>query len=374
MTSGSRQKGGLTGPMRDGILEELCERKAPLLLATPYLSFESRFLEREGAKLRIRASMSRETVQNTLARHPLRLRFPWDLTMYSGSTRVLDYEQEEHHRILVVSVPESLGADEQRRAYRAERTGRSQGALGNTTLSGVSIQAFHLENLSILGAGIFLKDFRQSESWHPGTSAQISLELDGGPHLGAMARICHSNGPYLGLEFQPPLAESNLGPIQQWILGKRGEAQRLWDNRAELRAQAQEVAKPKIPPAGILVLSHDAALGPHLEGALGGLHALRIVHGVMTPYRNALAQQPPLLLLLDTLDMGGEERRRAKALLETHPPGCPVLVLGRDPENEHPRTLAMELKQASYLEWNPTKSAPLRILSQGLIRKHWKAE
>ncbi|MBP1628661.1 MAG: hypothetical protein H6Q00_3136 [Holophagaceae bacterium] len=373
MPNDSRQKGGLTGPTRDGILEELCERKATLLLATPYLSFESRFLERDGAKLRIRAAMGRETVANTLAKHPLRLRFPWDLTMYSGNTRILDYEQDEHRRTLVVSVPESLGVDELRRAYREERVGKSMGALASSTLSSVSIQPFSLENLSIHGAGIFLKDYRHNDAWLPGITAQISIELDNGPCISTTARICHSSGPYLGVEFQPPLEDPILGLTHRWIETRRAEAQRRWEDRAQIRAQAREAAQPKAPPAGILLLSSDQLLGSQLEASLAGAHALRVVPAVMAPYKAALAQ-PPLLLLVDTAGMGGDERRRAKALLEAQPPACPILVLGREAESEHPRTLALELKHASYLEWNPSKGASLRILTQGLIRKHWKAE
>lgn len=373
MTNSTKQKGGLTGPLKDEILEELCERKATLLLATPHLSFESRFLELGGEKLRIRASMGRDVALNTLSKQSLKLRFPWALTMYCGSTRILDYEQEEHRRILVVSTPESLGTDEQRRAYRADRVGRSSGSLGNIVGGDVTIQPFNLENLSTLGAGVFLKDYRGLDTWQPGTTAQISIELDGGHRFSATARICHSSGPYLGLEFRPPLADSVLNEITPWIEARRNEAQRLWDIRAEIRAQAREAAKPKAAPSGILLLSSDPLLGPQLESALESMHELRVVPAGMAPYKTALAQ-PPLILLLDTAGMGAEERRRAKALLEGQAPGCPILVIGRDPGNEHPRTLALELKQASYLEWAPGKGTSLKILVQGLIRKHWKAE
>lgn len=373
MTNEIKQKGCLTGPLKDEVIKELCDRKAPLLLATPYLSFESRVLERNGDRLRIRAAMRRDVALNTLSKQPLRIRFPWDLTIYSGTIRILDYEQAEHRQTLVVSVPESLGVDEQRRAYRVERVGKSRGSLGSTAGSEVSIQPFGLENLSVLGAGVFLKDFRNLDAWLPGSTIQVSIELDGGSSFSTTARICHSSGPYLGLEFLPPLEGPTLTMLTRWVEDRRIEAQRRWDSRAELRDQAREAAAPKAPPSGLLLLSSDTLLGPQIETALEGMHQLRVVPAVMAPYKTALGQ-PPLLLLLDAAGMGSEERRRAKTLLESQPPGCPVLVMGRDPENEQGRTLAMELKQANYLEWAPTKGASLRILTQGLIRKHWKAE
>jgi len=369
----TKRKGGLTGPPKDEVLRELCERKATLLLATPHLSFESRFLERDGERLRVRASMGRELAMNTLSRQPLRIRFPWDLSMYCGSVRILDYEQEEHRRTLVISVPESLGEDEQRSAYRADRVGRSRGSLGSTGKGDPIIQPFNLENLSTLGAGVFLNGYRGLETWQPGMTVQASFELEGGTRFDRAARICHSSGPYLGLEFRPPLKEPDLGLVHRWVTARRNEAQRMWDNRDELRAQAAEAAKPKAAPSGMLLLSSDASLGAQIEHALESMHELRVVPAVMAPLRAAMAQ-PPLIVLLDTAGMGSEERRRARALLEAQPPGCPVLVLGRDPENDQGRLLATELRQASYLEWAPGKGTTLKILVQGLIRRHWKPE
>lgn len=347
MTNEKRQKGGLTGPLRDEVLSELCERKAAMLLATPYLSFESRFLDRDGDKLRIRASMGREVAQNTLAKHPLRLRFPWELTIYSGITRILDYEQEEHRRTLVVSVPEVLGVDEQRRAYRAERMARSRGSMGSIAGGGVSIQSFGLENLSVLGAGVFLKDFRNTESWLPGSIVQTSLELDGGPSFSTSARICHSSGPYLGLEFQPPLEEPTLSLVNLWVEGRRAEAQRLWDSRTEIRAQAKEAAKPKAPPAGLLLLSTDPHLGPQVEAALEGMHELRVVPAVMTPYRTALTQPPP------SPPPGHRRNGQRRATTDQGPPGSPA------PGLPHPRRWAGSRERPSPHPGHGTQAGQL---------------
>jgi len=369
----TKQKIGITGSARDGVLEELCSRKATTLLATPYLSFESRLLEREGERLHIRATMGREVALNTLSKHPLKLRFPWDLSFYSGATRILGYEQGENRRYLVVEVPETLVPDEMRREYRADRVGKSQGALGTAAGPEVTILQVSLENLSAGGAGVFLKDYRAVESFMPGHSVQVSLELEGGPEFNALARICHSNGPYLGLEFTPPLSEPALGSVRNWVEARQQDAQRLWENRAELRAQALEAARPKAPPSGLLLLTADPVLAAQIKATLEDTHGLRSFPPVMAPYKAALSQRP-LVLILDTSCMGSEERRRTRTLLEAQPPGCPIIVLGRDTENEHPRTLALELKQATYLEWTHEKAGFLRILVQGLIRKHWKAE
>ena len=115
----------LQGVFLDAALEELCDRKQTLYLATPYFAFESRFLERVGPDLEVRATMSRDAVRHALAKNPLRMRFPWGLTMFGGPTRILDYQERERSRFLRIAVPAVLAPDDQRRAFRLERTGRS---------------------------------------------------------------------------------------------------------------------------------------------------------------------------------------------------------------------------------------------------------
>nr|WP_320132607.1 PilZ domain-containing protein [uncultured Holophaga sp.] len=372
MTSNTQNKGGLSGQLRDQILDELCDRKASLLLATPYLSFESRFLEREGDRLRVRAGMSREVAQNTLAAQGLRIRFSWDLSMFAGACRILDFEQEEHRRTLVLSLPESLGLDEQRRSYRADRTGRSGGSLGSTLGGEVRIRAFALENISPLGAGVFMREGR-GEEWVPGAMVQASFDLEGGPAFSTRARVVHTQGNSVGLDFSEPLESGALSGVQRWVDARKAEARHLWDNRLEMRTRALEAARPRPAPAGLLLLSADTQLSEDIKAAMGEALPTRICPPVMAPYKKLVAE-PPLLLLLDGACMGSEERRRARTLLETQPPDCPIIILGRDPQNDHPRLLSTELKGAAYFEWQPEKGAVLRMLAQGLVRKHWKSE
>ncbi len=193
-----RVSGALAGPFRDEVLAELCARRQACLLATPYLSFESRVMEIVGGELRVRATMSREAVKHALGQEPLKLRFPWGLAFYGGFTRVLGYEQGEQRRTLRLAIPASLEPDEQRGAYRLERVGRSQGALGSAAGSLLRIS---LENISLLGAGVFCMEPIPVEGFQTGRLLALALSLEQGPSLRLEARVCHGQGQYLGLKF-----------------------------------------------------------------------------------------------------------------------------------------------------------------------------
>ncbi len=151
------------------------------------------------------------------------------------------------------------------------------------------------------------------------------------------------------------------------------EARRHWEDRAELRARAEEAAKPKQPPEGVLLVSRDGELVLEVASALEGLHTLRATPPVMGPFKEAL-EPPPLLLLVDTVGIDGEERHRLRGLLEAQPPGCPILVLGRGGDPEAWRPLVTELKAHLYITWNLAQVSFFRRLVQGLILRHGRRQ
>jgi len=358
----------ILGTSLEDVFDELCDRRQTTLLATPYLHFESRFLEREGRELKIRASMSRDAVKHALAPHPLRLRFEWALTFFSGPTRILDYLQEGERRYLRLTLPAQVVVDEPRRALRIDRTGRATGALGSGdgTLLRVT-----LENLSPLGAGVFCLEAIPAEKFQTGRPLDLSLSMEGGFPLRSGARICHGSGQSLGLAFQPPLEERELQRLTEWLAPKEAEARRRWENRAELRARAEQLARPRALPRGVLLLSARADLGAQVAAALEDSLPLRSVAPAMAPFKEAMAE-PPQLLLVDARTEGMEGRYRLRTLLESIPGQAPVVVLGSGEDPEGGRLLAAELKATTYLEWNPQQAVFFRRLLQGLIQHHTK--
>jgi len=359
----------LQGAALEEALTELCDRRQTLYLATPYFSFESRFLERLGPDLKVRATMSRNVVQSALAKSALRLRFPWGLTLFGGPTRILGYEEADGSRYLRISVPPVLAPDDQRRALRLERTGRSAGALGSRNSYLVKCS---LETLSQLGAGLFCLEPIPPDGFQPGQSVDISLNLEQGPELQATGRICHTSSQALGLVFAPPLSGAPLDRLNAWLQPRLETAQRQWDERASLRSQAERAVRPRLAPDGLLLASGDPGLRATVAAALGGVPPMRWVYPAMAPFREALECQPPYVLLLPVTG-GMEESHRLRSLLETVPPQCPVVALGIGPNLDQTRALAAELKATLFVDRKTLNSTFFQRLILGLIRKHWPA-
>ncbi|HWQ10548.1 MAG TPA: PilZ domain-containing protein [Holophaga sp.] len=366
---GPEPSGALAGPALEQILDELCERKQPLLLATPYLQHESRFLERSGRELTVRIAMSREAVRHGLGQQPLRLRFAWALTMYCGATRILDYIQEENRRCLVLEQPARLVLDEQRKAFRVDQVGPSQGALSSDD---GTILKVTLEDISILGARVFCMEALPGEKFQAGRHLTLSLSLDRGPALICGARICHGADQSLGLVFVPPLAGPALQSLSEWIAPRAEELRRRWENRAELRARAEQQARPKAPPSGVLLMTSREDLRDQLAAALEGALPLRTVIPAAAPFKETLAE-PPLVLIVDARNEGLEGRFRLRTILEALPVNAPTIVLGSR-ESEGGKQLARELRGALYLDWNPLQSVFFRRRLQRLIQDRWKGE
>ena len=366
----AKPSGAILGRARDDVINELCDRKQTVLLATPYLHYESRLLARDGQELMVRATMSRDAVKHALGQHPLRLRFGWALSFYSGPTRILGYVQEENRRYLKIEMPDHLVLDEQRRALRISRVGHSSGALGSED---GTILRVSLENLSTAGAGVFCLESIPAEKFLTGRPLDLSLSLEQGFVLMGSARICHSEGQSLGLTFHPPLSDPNLRRLSEWLAPRAEEARRRWDNRAELWAKAEQQAKPKAAPSGVLLVSTRTDLKAQLVSALEATQPLRSVIPAMAPFKDAQSE-PPLLLLIDAKTEGMEGRYRIRTILEALPVNAPVVVLGSSDDPEGGRLLAKELKATTYLEWNPQQGPFFRRLVQGLIQSYWKEE
>lgn len=366
----AKPPGAILGTALENVIQELCDRKQTVLVATPYLHYESRFLDREGQALVLRASMSREAVRHALGHHPLRLRFPWALSFYSGPTHILGYEQTDDRRCLKVAVPDHLVLDEQRRAFRVDRVGHSSGAIGDED---GTILRVRLENISTLGAAVFCLEPLRAGSFRTGRQVDLSLSLEQGVPLMASARICHSQGQSLGLAFHPPLGGSELQQLSDWLAPREKEALHRWENRAELRAKAELLARPKAAPSGVLLLSSDAALGAEVAAALEDLQPVRTIPPAMAPLKEALVD-PPRLLLIDAADHDLEDRRRLRTMLETAQLAAPILVLGRSANAQPALLLASELQALGWLEWSPRQRSYFRGLVQDSIRRHWGAD
>lgn len=363
----------LEGSALQEVIEELCERRQSLFLATPYLTFASRFMGREGRTLSLRATMNRRVAQHTLGGRSLELRFPWGLTLLGGATRLLDYLEEEG-RILRVTLPSRFIRREQRRAYRTDRVGRTTGTLGvaeTEALAGMSFVRFNLEDVSTLGVRVFCADPLPAALQVPGRRATLEFTLDQGPEIQATVQVCHVSGPSVGLSFMPPLEGPLLADLRAWIQPRFQEALHRWESRAALRAQAERAAAPRPEPSGILLVTGDPHLAAGVTDALAGAMDVRTTPPVLAPFREAMETAPPYALLLPTCG-NLDDYHRLKGLVEKCPPSCPVVVMNLGGTPEGMRAFAREIRASLATDLTHRKPLFFRRLLVGLIRKHWR--
>lgn len=360
--------GALSGVVRDAVLQELCDRRQFAILATPYLNFHARFLERRDGEIRLKVRFGQDTVRHAMKDHPLRLRFDWALAFYAGATQVLGYEQIDKDRILRVEIPHHFAPHEARSHFRIERVGHSTGTLA--TREGILLRT-SVEDISMGGVGLFVIDAMDPEQIRTGMELDISIELEDGPAFHCGARLCHSDGQNLGLAFLPGRSERDLESLQAWLDPRIQDARRRWENRAELRARAEQAARPKEQPAGILFLTQNEALAEQVSSVLSSVQPVRVLPPAMGALMEAQSQ-PPLLVIVDPCRADVEERRRCRALLEKVAMKAPLVVLGDGQNPEGGRQLATELK-GMYLAWKPTQEVFCQRFISGLIQQFWRS-
>lgn len=355
----------LKGEVLVTAMTEMAARRAFLQVATPYITFPGRLVECRGGELRIRATLSRDFILKTLQDQGFRLRIPWGLGMAAAATQLLGLEEWEGKRVLRVQLPDRFVEDEPRQAFRVGAMGPSRAVL---TPGGDRLWKASLDNLSALGASLFVTETLPPEGL-PHGPLRLSLVLDQGPSLDLEARLIHQDGQLLGVAFDPRPSASAQAALEGWLLPKVEEARRRWENRATLRAMAEQAARPPSLPEGILVLSRDPTLLAQVSDCLGERLTLRPCGLALAPLKEALTN-PPQVIAVPWLGGGIQARHTLRNLAEVFPPGTPVVVLGLETDSGG-RDLALELKAATYVIWPTAQGAFFSRLLEGLIRKAW---
>lgn len=362
----------ITGTGLGDALDELCDLKGFVQLAAPYMNFPAHALERRGEELSLRVRLTQDFVARTLEPQPLRIRFPWGLSMVGGKVKILGFMQEEGKRILRVRVPKELVDEDGRGAIRLEPPTQASAMLSP---DGESLVRAKVEDLSLLGVRVFALE-PLTPAFMENQPLQLSLTMDQGPRLNLQARLVHHDGQVLGLAFlgpagQPPLDPTARLELEAYLLPELEAVKNRWDNRAALRAAAKARAKPKAPPSGVLLLGRDGDLKAGVEKILGESLPVRHCAPALAPLRQTL-EAPPKLILLQVVKGGVEERFLMRSLVEALPQSTPLVILGA-PGVVGGRELAAEMKASTYVEWNPAQALFFSRLLQGLIRKRWGA-
>lgn len=358
--------GALRGEAVQKVLEDVIGRRDLGLLATPYLALDTRILAMEEGRLRVRSALPPRTAQRTLAEQPLRLRLPWKLSMLAGPVGWLGSGEEEGNRWIQLEAPPWLLPDEQRAHPRVDLVGRSTFTLTSDALDQMR---GGLENLSLGGALVYLREAPPAGLFQLGRTYELSLHLEEGPPVKLRVRAMHGDFQRLGLAFvQPPPAI--LAKLEAWLRPRHAEALRRWENYREIRAQAEAAARARAAaaqPEGVLAIGSPlfaAEMAEALEGVASSVRAGRPALAML----KGLLDRPPQLVVLQATTGGVEERHRLRGLWQSLNLGCPLVVVGTG-EPGCAQAVGGELRAAGSLQWEGGRTRIFARLVHGLIQR-----
>lgn len=352
-----------SGEIQD-VLAQACARRELLILATPYLRFESSFLAVQNGELHILATMSREDATFGLRAPDLTIRFPDGLGFFEAHVEVLGLGMLDGRRTIRLSLPRSLTENDQRDSYRVERVGRV--LVTYSTLKGDLLQGT-LVDISATGAKIHAQRDVDPAVMGPGTALLLSIPLSPEIQIETRAEVRHLGARTLGLAFRPPLPERTEQPLARWIFLRREEERERLAQRLELNDRTTQ-PRPA-GPTGILLVSSDPDLEVALREFLAPIQPLIRLPYSAQAIKDALAAGPPLAIF-HVKGTSLDERRLLKALVEVTLAKVPVLLLGTQVDGTALFELSTEWKASSAIMWNPSRGLFLQRLAQGIIRRN----
>jgi len=346
------------------VLEQACARRELLILATPYLRFESSFVALKDGELHVLATMSRDDAVFGLKTSDLRMRFPQGMGFFETSVSMLGLGLHEGRRTVRLSLPKAVQENDQRVAYRVERMGRVEVTF-STPKPDIFIAT--LQDLSTSGARIHVHQDLPEDSLHPGDRILVSIPLNDEIRIQTAALVRHLRGRSLGLHFQPELGSETLEPLSRWVFLRREEERERLARRLELAVRPE--SRDRIPELGILLISADPDLEAELKSSLEEIRTLTRLAPTAQALKEALLAKPSLAIF----HVGGaglDERRRLKTLLEIAQRKVPTLLLGTEVDGATLFELAGEWKASSAMSWHFGRGAFLQRLVRGMIRRH----
>jgi len=350
------------------VLDQACARNQILILATPYMRFETSFLRLEEGLFHAHANMDLEDAKYGLRSPDLKMRFPYAERFYEGSSRLLGLGRALGRPSLQLALPCLLEDGDYRAAYRAERVGHVPVTFSTRKyqlLSGT------LVNISTSGLRLFSGRAYESDELMVGDVIHVALALGDSIRINTQVKVRHVRDKVFGAEFRPALDGALLESLARWVFRRREE-----DMQAHVRqAAAGEAPRPARPDpesgTELVLVSGSAALGEQLGALLpAGLPPLRRVTPSIQSVRE-LGTVRQALALFHVDSPSWETRKRLKALVEALGPTVPYVLIGSGVESAFLFELGAELKASwTYpLQANPGSIFPRLLL--GIIRKHF---
>ena len=348
------------------ILRAACDRRELLILATPYLRFESSFVTVLGEELHVLATMSREDAVYGLRAPELKIRFPHGLGFYEAEVASIGLGLHEGRRTVRVSIPKVIKENDQRVAYRVERVGRVPVTFGTPK---ANLHVAGLVDISTSGAQFHAQREVPTAEVGPGDRIVLDIPLSDqiSIHTGAIVR--HLSGRRIGVQFTPKLPPDIEEPLSRWVfLGREEERERAARRMETGNAPGLRMGT-QVPELSILLVSLDASLESTLRELLKDIRPLIRLAPAVQELKEALLAKPSLVLF--HIDGSGlDERRRMKTLTEIAQRKVPILLLGTRVDGATLFELSSEWKASSAMAWSPERATFFQRLVQGILRRH----
>ncbi len=355
-----------------GILERACSQRELMILATPYLRFESAFVQLEGKEIHAAATMGREEAQYGLRNADLRIRFPHGVGFLEGATQLRGFGMVEGRRTIRLALPGILQDDDMRRAYRVDRVGRVSVSFSTP---GLDLFQGALVDISTTGARIFCSQVLKPETLKVGDEVIATIPLIEGIRINSPAKVRHTDGHTFGIEFLPQLEEAILVPLSRWTFERREEDLDRLARRGASPAAPVVAAGAARPGAGLhsgfLLVSQDGELEAALKDLLGGMQPLRRLPPTIQALKEAVPQNPALVLL-HAPNLGLDVRRRLKAMVEAIPPRVPFMLLGTAVEGGALLAFGTELTATVSIVFHPNRATFFQRLVLGVLRRTYE--
>jgi hypothetical protein len=332
------------------LLIRAAELREHVILATPYLSFPCRLIDVESQTLHLSTSLSQDAAKRTLESHPLRLRLPWKLSMVGGPVTFKEHRQWDRRRELLLSPPNWLAPDDQRRHPRCFLVGKSFFTLTREDLQQVR---GNIESVSVGGVGIHVPPSESVQLLQLGMTLELGLRLEGG------------------------LPKKDAERLEEWLEPRLQETLRRWEARhsptegteagtSSVLEQPQASKMASVRPSGVLIIGGHLFSEEVME-ALEGVEQMRFGPPAFAALK-PLLEPAPALVVIQVVKGDLEERYRLRTLWHGLNLSCPLLVLGTGAPGSA-QEVGLELRAAGSLHWSQGRFRFFRRMALGLIQK-----
>lgn len=229
------------------LLQTLTTDREPVIISTPTFKFVSEILDFDNGVFQVRNNLSRDEVLYQLRGHSLTVNFPYELTLYRGTTALAGLGMFRHLHTLKFRVPEEVEQDEHRTAYRVSHFPEKP-TVTFTTDSFDIVRAI-LVDISMTGCGI-----RVDQRWNientklKGKTLILDIRLSDKLRVSTTGEARYVQNHKIGIQFHD-LAKETKQNLHKFIVESRREEQRaLIEQRRNIQVYSGESEGPQASP------------------------------------------------------------------------------------------------------------------------------